>query len=72
MKYLSFAVKIRLVSSIIYGKVNFKSSVYTLPKSFYAILTLFVPRFYGVINPFHLEVQELLGRISACQRRGEI
>ncbi|KAG7588702.1 Reverse transcriptase domain [Arabidopsis suecica] len=35
-KFLSFAGKIRLVSSVIYGMVNFWSSVFVLPKHFYA------------------------------------
>ncbi|CAH8280760.1 unnamed protein product, partial [Arabidopsis lyrata] len=35
-KFLSFAGKIRLVSSVIYGMVNFWSSVFVLPKRFYA------------------------------------
>lgn len=36
VKLLSFAGKIRLVSSEIYGMVNFWSAVFNLPKSFYA------------------------------------
>lgn len=36
MKFLSFAGKIRLITSVIYGKVNFWSAVFVLPKSFYA------------------------------------
>lgn len=35
-KFLSFAGKIRLISSVIYGMVNFWSSVFSLPKHFYA------------------------------------
>lgn len=35
-KFLSFAGKIRMVSSVIYGMVNFWSHVYSLPKAFYA------------------------------------
>ncbi|CAA7023299.1 unnamed protein product [Microthlaspi erraticum] len=35
-RFLSFAGKIRLVSSVIYGMVNFWSQVYILPKEFYA------------------------------------
>ncbi|KAG2312978.1 hypothetical protein Bca52824_024535 [Brassica carinata] len=35
VKSLSFAGKIRLVASVIYGMVNFWSSVFTLPKRFY-------------------------------------
>uniref|UniRef100_A0A1J3EJP2 LINE-1 retrotransposable element ORF2 protein n=1 Tax=Noccaea caerulescens TaxID=107243 RepID=A0A1J3EJP2_NOCCA len=34
-KFLSFAGKIRLISSVIYGMVNFWSSVFVLPKRFY-------------------------------------
>lgn len=34
-KFMSFAGKIRLVSSVIYGMVNFWSQVYMLPKEFY-------------------------------------
>lgn len=36
VKYLSFAGKIKLLTSLIYGKVNFWSSVFTFPKDFYA------------------------------------
>ncbi|XP_018473666.2 uncharacterized protein LOC108844879 [Raphanus sativus] len=36
VKCLSFAGKIRMVTSVIYGMVNFWSSVFTLPKRFYA------------------------------------
>ena len=36
VKSLSFAGKITLVSSVIYGMVNFWSSVFSLPKRFYA------------------------------------
>lgn len=36
VKTLSFAGKITLVSSVIYGMVNFWSSVFSLPKRFYA------------------------------------
>lgn len=36
VKYLSFAGKVRLIYSIIYGMVNFWSSVFVLPKRFYA------------------------------------
>ena len=36
MKFLSFAGKIRLITSVIYGKVNFWSAVFVLPKSVYA------------------------------------
>lgn len=35
IKFLSFAGKIRLISSVIYGMVNFWSSVFVLPKAFY-------------------------------------
>lgn len=35
-KFLSYEGKIRLIASVIYGKVNFWSSVFMLPKSFYA------------------------------------
>lgn len=35
VKYLSFAGKIRMVASVIYGMVNFWSSVFVLPKAFY-------------------------------------
>ena len=35
-KCLSFAGKIKMVTSVIYGMVNFWSSVFTLPKRFYA------------------------------------
>lgn len=35
-KFLSFAGKIKLISSVIYGMVNFWSSVFVLPKHFYA------------------------------------
>ncbi|CAA7031081.1 unnamed protein product [Microthlaspi erraticum] len=35
VKPLSFAGKIRLVASVVYGMVNFWSSVFVLPKSFY-------------------------------------
>ncbi|CAA7049989.1 unnamed protein product [Microthlaspi erraticum] len=35
-KFLSFAGKIKLVSSVVYGMVNFWSQVYTLPKEFYS------------------------------------
>ncbi|KAG7568298.1 Reverse transcriptase domain [Arabidopsis thaliana x Arabidopsis arenosa] len=34
-KFLSFAGKIRLISSVIYGMVNFWSAVFNLPKKFY-------------------------------------
>lgn len=36
VKFLSFAGKIRLVASEIYGMVNFWSQVFVLPKAFYA------------------------------------
>ena len=36
VKYLSFAGKIRLVASVIYGMVNFWSGMFVLPKAFYA------------------------------------
>lgn len=36
VQYLSFAGKIKFITSVIYGKVNFWSSVFVLPKSFYA------------------------------------
>lgn len=36
MKFLSFAGKVQLITSVIYGNVNFWSSVFVLPKSFYA------------------------------------
>lgn len=36
VKYLSFAGKITLISSVIYGMVNFLSVVFVLPKAFYA------------------------------------
>lgn len=36
VKSLSFAGKIKMVSSVIYGMVNFWSSVFNLPKQFYA------------------------------------
>ncbi|CAH2047747.1 unnamed protein product, partial [Thlaspi arvense] len=36
VKLLSFAGKIRLIASVIYEMVNFWSSVFVLPKSFYA------------------------------------
>ncbi|CAA7041572.1 unnamed protein product [Microthlaspi erraticum] len=36
VRFLSFAGKIRMVSSVIYGIVNFWSQVYSLPKAFYA------------------------------------
>lgn len=36
VKYLSFAGKIRLIASQIYGLVNFWSAVFALPKAFYA------------------------------------
>ncbi|WZZ52529.1 hypothetical protein YC2023_052636 [Brassica napus] len=36
VKYLSFAGKVTMVASVIYGLVNFWSSVFVLPKSFYA------------------------------------
>lgn len=35
VKYLSYAGKIRLIASVIYGKVNFWSQVFVLPKGFY-------------------------------------
>ncbi|CAA7013050.1 unnamed protein product [Microthlaspi erraticum] len=35
VRFLSFAGKIKLVSSVIYGMVNFWSQVYSLPKAFY-------------------------------------
>ncbi|CAL9237898.1 unnamed protein product [Arabidopsis halleri] len=35
-KFLSFAGKVRLISAVIYGMVNFWSSVFVLPKHFYA------------------------------------
>lgn len=35
-KFLSFAGKIQLISSVIYGMVNFWSIVFVLPKHFYA------------------------------------
>lgn len=34
-KVLSFTGKIRLISSVVYGMVNFWSSVFDLPKQFY-------------------------------------
>ncbi|CAE6005964.1 unnamed protein product [Arabidopsis arenosa] len=36
VRFLSFAGKIRLISSVIYGMVNFWSAVFNLPKRFYA------------------------------------
>src|SRR5690606_13452651 len=36
VKHLSFAGKIRLIASVIYGLVNFWSAVFVLPKAFYA------------------------------------
>lgn len=36
VKYLSFAGKIKLVASVIYGMVNIWSAVFVLPKAFYA------------------------------------
>ncbi|KAG7559114.1 Alpha/Beta hydrolase fold [Arabidopsis thaliana x Arabidopsis arenosa] len=36
VRYLSFAGKIRLISSVIYGMVNFWSAVFNLPKRFYS------------------------------------
>ncbi|CAA7031785.1 unnamed protein product [Microthlaspi erraticum] len=36
VKFLSFAGKIKLVSSVFYGMVNFSSQVYMLPKEFYS------------------------------------
>ncbi|CAA7043519.1 unnamed protein product [Microthlaspi erraticum] len=35
VKLLSFAGKVRMIASVIYGMVNFWSSVFALPKSFY-------------------------------------
>lgn len=35
VKYLSFAGKVQMISSVIYGMVNFWSSVFVLPKRFY-------------------------------------
>lgn len=36
VRFLSFAGKIKLISSVIYGMVNFWSAVFQLPKRFYA------------------------------------
>lgn len=36
VKYLSFAGKVTMISSVIYGMVNFWSSVFDLPTTFYA------------------------------------
>lgn len=36
VKLLSFAGKLRLIASVIYGMVNFWSAVFVLPKAFYA------------------------------------
>lgn len=63
VKYLSFAGKIRLVASEIYGMVNFWSAVFVLPKAFFFLrLILCVLGSFGRTRPLLLQELGLLGR----------
>lgn len=55
-KTLSFAGKVQPVSSVVYGMVNFWSSVFALPKHFMKKLTRCALRFCGKIA-LHLQLE---------------
>ena len=63
VKCLSFASKVKLIYSVIYSMVNFWSSIFVLPKSFYAKVVS--------LCASHLLELAFLGQIYACRRRRE-
>lgn len=68
-KFLSFGGKIRLITSVIYGMVNFWSSVFVLPKRFCEIH--FVHHFYGTTKVLQEGVRELLGNLYVNLKQKE-
>ncbi|WZY73147.1 hypothetical protein YC2023_005387 [Brassica napus] len=69
VKFLSFAGKVTMVSSVIYGMVNFWSSVFVLPKWFYAKVDSLCSGFLWKNSTISAAGRGSHGRISADQKK---